>query len=83
MENFEFYTPTEYVFGRGTESRVGELTKKMGSRLVLIVYGGGSVIRSGLLDRVKTSLDAAGVRYLTLGGINQNPTDDSVRDGIA
>ncbi|MDE5971650.1 MAG: iron-containing alcohol dehydrogenase [Muribaculaceae bacterium] len=83
MENFEFYTPTEYVFGRGTESRVGELTKKMGSRLVLIVYGGGSVIRSGLLDRVKTSLDAAGVRYLTLGGINPNPTDDRVREGIA
>ncbi|MDE6119320.1 MAG: iron-containing alcohol dehydrogenase [Muribaculaceae bacterium] len=82
MENFEFYTPTEYVFGRGTESRVGELTKKMGSRLVLIVYGGGSAIRSGLLDRIKTSLDIAGIKYLTLGGINPNPTDDRVREGI-
>lgn len=83
MENFEFCTPTDYVFGRGTEERVGELTRKMGCSHVLLVYGGGSVVRSGLLDRVKNSLVAADVKYLTLGGIAPNPTDDRVREGIA
>lgn len=83
MENFEFCTPTDYVFGRGTEERVGELTRKMGCSHVLLVYGGGSVVRSGLLDRVKNSLVASDVKYLMLGGIAPNPTDDRVREGIA
>lgn len=83
MENFDFCTPTNYVFGRGTEARVGELTCAMGCRRLLIVYGGGSVVRSGLLGRVKDSLDVVGVEYLTLGGVKPNPTDDLVYEGIA
>jgi alcohol dehydrogenase YqhD (iron-dependent ADH family) len=82
MEKFEFCTPTNYVFGRGVESRVGELTAAMGSRKVLIVYGGGSVVRSGLLSRVEQSLTNAGVEYMKLGGIRPNPTDDRVYEGI-
>ena len=83
MENFEFYSPTEFVFGRGTEARTGELAARYGGRCVLVVYGGGSAVRSGLLARVESSLQAAGIRSLTLGGIRPNPTDDKVREGIA
>ena len=82
MNNFSFYSPTKYVFGRGKESLTGDLTKWMGSKKVLIVYGGGSVVRSGLLARVKSSLDAAGIDYLELGGVQPNPTDDRVYEGI-
>lgn len=82
MNNFNYYTPTRYLFGRGVESQTGELTRWMGVNRVLLVYGGGSVVRSGLLDRVKASLDASGIEYLELGGIQPNPTDDRVYEGI-
>lgn len=82
MNNFTFYSPTKYVFGRDKESLTGELTLWMGCKRVLLVYGGGSVVRSGLLDRVKQSLDKAGVEYDELSGIKPNPTDDRVYEGI-
>ena len=69
MENFEFYSPTYFVFGKETENRTGEFVKKYGGHKVLIHYGGGSVVRSGLLDRVKASLDAAGIAHVELGGV--------------
>lgn len=82
MNDFNYYTPTRYVFGRGVESQTGELTRWMGVDRVLLVYGMGSVVRSGLLDRVKASLDAVGIKYIELGGVLPNPTDDRVYDGI-
>ena len=82
MENFVFYSPTEFVFGCDTQSQTGELVKRYGGRRVLMVYGGGSVVRSGLLDTVKASLDAEGITYCELGGIRPNPTDDRVYEGI-
>ncbi len=82
MNNFTFYSPTKYVFGRDKESLTGELTLWMGCKRVLLVYGGGSVVRGGLLDRVKQSLDKAGVEYDELSGIKPNPTDDRVYEGI-
>ena len=82
MNDFNYYTPTRYVFGRGVESQTGELTKWMGVDRVLLVYGGGSVVRSGLLDRVKASLDAVAISYVELGGVQPNPTDDRVYEGI-
>ncbi|MGI6557375.1 MAG: iron-containing alcohol dehydrogenase [Pseudoramibacter sp.] len=82
MENFEFYSPTFFEFGRGAEAKTGELVKKYGGHKVLIHYGGGSVIRSGLLDRVKKSLDEAGVEYVELGGAQSNPLSDLVYEGI-
>ncbi|MCM1070471.1 MAG: iron-containing alcohol dehydrogenase [[Clostridium] fimetarium] len=83
MENFSYQSPTRYVFGRGAEERSGELTASLGCRKVLIVCGGGSARRSGLLDRVERSLDAAGVSHTELSGIRPNPTDDRVYEGIA
>lgn len=82
MENFTFCSPTNFVFGKGTEEKVGELCSKYGAKKILIVYGGGSVVRSGLLDRVKDSLTKAGLVYTELGGVKPNPEDDKVREGI-
>ena len=83
MNNFSFCSPTEFVFGRDTEQRTGELCRKYGATKVLIVYGGGSVVRSGLLQRVEASLQTAGVEYMTMGGVQPNPTDTKLYDGIA
>lgn len=83
MENFTFWTPTKYVFGRGVEMQAGELTAQMVGRRVLMVYGGKSAEASGLLGRMRQSLEASGVKWMELGGIRPNPTDDKVREGIA
>ncbi|MDE5829989.1 MAG: iron-containing alcohol dehydrogenase [Duncaniella sp.] len=82
MENFTFWTPTKYVFGRGVEMQAGQLTASMLARKVLIVYGGHSAEASGLLGRVRESLTEADVEWRELGGIRPNPTDDKVREGI-
>lgn len=82
MNNFVFYSPTEFVFGKDTEGQVGALSQKYGARKVMIVYGGGSAQRSGLLDRVKASLDKAGLSWCELGGVQPNPTDGKVYQGI-
>ena len=66
MNNFAFYSPTEFVFGKGTESQTAELVKKYKGTKVMIVYGGGSVVRSGLLDKVKKYLDEAGIAHVEL-----------------
>lgn len=82
MDNFTFCSPTRYVFGHGVEARTGELVREMGCRKVLVVYGGGSARRSGLLGRVEESLTAAGVEFVEMGGVQPNPTDPLVREGI-
>ncbi|MCR5595365.1 MAG: iron-containing alcohol dehydrogenase [Lachnospiraceae bacterium] len=82
MENFTFYAPTYFAFGRGTEMQTGSLVKRFGGSKVLIHYGGGSVVRSGLLDRVKKSLDEAGIAYVELGGVKPNPRSGLVYEGI-
>ena len=82
MNNFVFYSPTEFVFGKNTEVQVGALARKYGAQKVMIVYGGGSVVRSGLLDRVKQYLQEAGVAYCEMGGVQPNPIDGKVYEGI-
>lgn len=83
MNNFTFHSPTEFVFGKGTESQVGTLCKKYGATKVLVVYGGQSARKSGLLDRVLEALSAEGLAAVQLGGIKPNPTDPKVYEGIA
>ena len=82
MDNFNFYSPTEFVFGKDRENECGELVKKYGGTKVLIHYGGGSAVHSGLIDRVKASLDAAGIPHVELGGVKPNPHDSLVYKGI-
>ena len=82
MNNFVFYSPTEFVFGRGTENETGKLAARYGASKALIVYGGGSAVRSGLLGRVETALAEAGVEYVEMGGVQPNPIDTKVYEGI-
>lgn len=82
MNNFTFVTPTKYVFGRGVQGEAGELAAEMLGKKVLVVYGGGSVVRSGLLGEVRAALETAGVVHTELGGVQPNPTDALVRRGV-
>jgi len=82
MDNFTFYAPTYFAFGKDTESEAGKLVKRFGGSKVLIHYGGGSVVRSGLLDRVKKSLEAENIAYVELGGVKPNPRSGLVYEGI-
>lgn len=82
MNNFNFFAPTEVVFGKETESQTGELVEKYGGKKVLLHYGSGSVIRTGLLDRIKKSLDESGISYVELGGVVPNPRLSKVHEGI-
>lgn len=81
MENFEFYSPTRIIFGRGTEEKVGELTKEYGTK-VLLHYGGGSIKKYGLYNKVVKSLQDAGVDFIELGGVQPNPRLGLVKEGI-
>ncbi len=82
MDNFTFYSPTYFAFGKGTENETGAYVKKYGGTKVLIHYGGGSAKRSGLLDRVETSLKKEGIDYVELGGVKASPLSDLVYEGI-
>ena len=82
MDNFNFYSPTEFVFGKDRESECGEYVKKYGGSKVLIHYGGGSAERSGLLGRVRESLNKSGISFVELGGVKPNPRDTLVYKGI-
>ncbi len=82
MDNFQFCSPTEFVFGKGSENRCGEFVKKYGGHKVLVHYGSGSAVRSGLIDRVTASLKAENIDYCLLGGVRPNPRDTKVYEGI-
>ena len=83
MNDFTFYSPTEFVFGKGVTDKVGSNLAARGFERALVVYGKGSVVRSGTLDRVKESLGAAGLDVCELGGVRPNPEVSSVREGVA
>lgn len=82
MENFNFYSPTFFAFGKGRERDCGSLVKRFGGSRVLLHFGGGSVVRSGLLDRVKDSLTKENLSYVELGGVMPNPRSGLVYQGI-
>lgn len=82
MQAFTYYVPTKVIFGPGTEDRSGAAVKEFGGTNVLVLYGGGSAVRSGLLDRVTASLDAAGLSWTARGGIQSNPILGFVNETI-
>ena len=82
MNNFTFYSPTYFAFGKEEENNAGKYVRRFGGTKVLIHYGGGSVVRSGLLDRVKASLQQEGISFLELGGVKPNPRSGLVYEGI-
>jgi len=81
MDNFVFCNPTKIIFGKGTESQVGAEVSSFSSK-ILLHFGGGSVVKSGLLDRVRSSLKAGGIQFFELGGVQPNPRVSLVREGI-
>ena len=82
MTDFNFWSPTYFAFGRGTESRTGELVRKFGGKKALLHYGGRSAVASGLVGRVKASLAEAGVDFVELGGVKPNPRSTLVDEGV-
>ena len=82
MENFDYYAPTRVVFGKDSESRLGELIKEQNCKKVLLHYGGKSAEKSGLLDKVRTVLKDSGIEYISLGGVVPNPRLSLVYKGI-
>ena len=82
MQNFMYYSPTEIMFGKDTELKTATEIKKWGGTKVLIVYGGGSVVRSGLLKRIEDCLQAEGVEYVLLGGVQPNPRLSFAEKGV-
>lgn len=82
MFDFKYFTPTKVLFGKNTENKVADLIQEFGGKKVLIHYGGESVIRSGLMQKVTDKLDAAGIKYVKLGGAVPNPRLSLVYEGI-
>ncbi len=83
MIDFNYYNPTEIIFGQGRHQEVGEQIKARGGRRVLFHYGGGSIKRSGLYEDVCRSLQDAGLSFVELGGVQPNPRVSLARKGIA
>lgn len=82
MNNFNFYSPTYFAFGKGREADTGKYVKRFGGTRVLIHFGSGSVVKSGLLERVKASLLQENIHYVELGGVLPNPRSGLVYQGI-
>lgn len=82
MENFNFYSPTYFAFGKGKETEVGAFVKRFNGSKVLLHYGGGSIKTNGAYASVVTSLQEAGIPFVELGGVKPNPRSGLVYEGI-
>lgn len=82
MENFNFYSPTYFSFGTGSEANIRNLVKRFGGTKVLLHYGGGSVKKNGVYDAAVSSLTALGIPFIELGGVKPNPRSGLVYEGI-
>ena len=83
MQNFTYCAPTKVVFGRGVEEQIGPELRARGASRVLVHFGGGSVKKNGLQEKVTSSLTAAGLTYVELGGVQPNPKLSFIHEGIA
>lgn len=84
MLNFDYYSPTKFVFGEHAEEQTGELTAPLtGSRRILIVYGSSRIEEDGLLARIEASLQADGISWVKLSGVKPNPEIGLVREGVS
>ena len=83
MQNFTYCAPTKVIFGRGVESQIGTELRELGATRVLVHFGGGSVKKTGLLDKVTASLTEAGLSYVEFGGVEPNPKLSFIHKGIA
>lgn len=82
MESFTYLSPTEVIFGKNTQEKTGAYIRKYGGTRILLVYGGGSAVRSGLIDQVRQSITEAGLVCDEFGGAVANPTVAHAREGV-
>lgn len=82
MENFIYYTPTKVFFGKEEEKQIGSILKEFQATNILLHYGKGSVIKSGLLSKIKKSLDEVQIKYFELAGVEPNPKLSLVEKGV-
>ncbi len=73
MKNFSYQVITEVVFGKDTHLQISELCSKYGFNKPLIIYGGNSAVKSGLLESVTNQLDKSNIPYSVIGGVVPNP----------
>lgn len=83
MENFTYWSPTEFIFGKETQKKTGETLKRFGAKKVMIVYGSDRIERDGLMKEITDSMEKEGIEYVKFGAIQPNPVASSVYDGIA
>lgn len=82
MDYFKYHAPTDVIFGKNTETRVGQLCKQYGATKVLVHFGGSSALKSGLIDRICASLTDSGLEYSLLGGVVPNPRLSKIKEGV-
>ena len=82
MKDFMYYCPTEIVFGKDSETKIGRCVHKYGGNRVFLVYGGASALKSGLIERLSRELEEEEIAYELFGGVKPNPTVDHAREGI-
>ncbi len=82
MRDFTYWCPTEVIFGRDAELKTAEAAARHGGSRLLVVYGGQSAVRSGLLDRLCGGFKDKGLHYELLGGVRPNPRLGFVREGV-
>lgn len=82
MDYFKYHAPTDVIFGKNTEAKVGQLCKQYGATKVLVHFGGNSALKSGLIDRICASLTASGLEYKLLGGVVPNPRLSKIKEGV-
>lgn len=82
MLNFEYYTPTKVFFGKGQETKMGEIISGYGYKKIMLIYGKGSIKQNGLYDSIANSLKAFDIQFVEMGGVEPNPKIEFVRDAI-
>ncbi|MEG1642011.1 MAG: iron-containing alcohol dehydrogenase [Synergistaceae bacterium] len=82
MNSFVYYTPTKVFFGEDAESHIGEALKSYGATKVMLHYGGGSIKKNGLYDRVVAELNKAEIPFVDFGGVEPNPKVELVREAV-
>lgn len=82
MDSFVYYAPTKVFFGRDAESHIGEALKSRGYKKILLHYGGGSIKKNGLYDRVTAELNRAEIPFIEIGGVEPNPKVELVREAV-
>ncbi|MFI3114984.1 MAG: iron-containing alcohol dehydrogenase [Clostridia bacterium] len=90
MKSFNQYAPTRIIYGTDALNHLSTQLKAYSPKKILVLYGGGSVVKSGVLEKVTKVLDAENFAYYTKGGVQPNPLlsfalearDEAIKQGV-